>query len=111
MYFGPSIYLVTFSATLFPFCQSESHIYIYKLSGFFCTNADVFVCSSTRKNVSTMLPFSIIIIIIIIIIINGHFSSAANYPCMGSLAAVYNGINTYNMAFIIISKNQSLFKI
>ena len=42
-------------------------------------------------------------IIIIIIIINGHFYSAANYPCMGSLAALYSGINTYNMALMIIS--------
>ena len=42
------------------------------------------------------------------IIINGHFYSAANYPCMGSLSALYNGINTYNMALMIISKNQSL---
>ena len=44
----------------------------------------------------------------LVIIINGHIYSAANYPCMGSLAALYNGINTYNMAFMIISKNQSL---
>ena len=27
---------------------------------------------------------------------------------MGSLAALYNGINTYNMALMIISKNQRL---
>ena len=44
----------------------------------------------------------------IIIIINGHFYSAANYPCMGSHAALYNDINTYNMALMIISKNLSL---
>ena len=31
---------------------------------------------------------------IIIIIVNGNFYSATNYPCMGSLAALYNDIKT-----------------
>ena len=50
----------------------------------------------------------IIIIIIVIIMIYGHFYSAANYPCMCSLVALYNGINTYNMTLMIIRKYQSL---
>ena len=37
----------------------------------------------------------------IIIIINGNFYSATNYPCVGSLAALYNDIKTSNTALYI----------
>ena len=40
----------------------------------------------------------IMIIIIIIMIINRNFYSVTNYPCMGSLAALYNDIKTSNTA-------------
>ena len=36
-------------------------------------------------------------IIIIIIIMDVSIALLTNYPCMGSLAALYNGINTYNV--------------
>ena len=34
----------------------------------------------------------------IIIIINGNFYSATDYPCIGSLEALYNDIKTSNTA-------------
>ena len=36
----------------------------------------------------------IILLIIIMIIANGNFYSTANYPCKGSLAALYNDTKT-----------------
>ena len=36
----------------------------------------------------------IMMMMMIIIIINGNFYSGTNYPCKGSLAALYNDINT-----------------